>query len=87
MCPFAPPGMIATRHDHPGDAMAKKKAEKADMTATDVELKPVRVEFPPDLHRLLRKVAADEGMSMAAFARTTMERVIVEEAKKRGIKA
>ena len=67
--------------------MAKKKSESPDVTATEPEVKPVRVEFPLSLHRLLRKVAADEGQSMAAFTRATMERVIVEEAKRRGIKA
>lgn len=67
--------------------MAKKSARKPEMIATEVELKPVRVELPPDLHRLLRKVAADEGVSMAAFARSTMERIILDEAKRRGIKS
>jgi hypothetical protein len=67
--------------------MAKKKSEVEPVVAsTETDLKPVRVELTPELHRLLRKVAADEGVSMAAFARLTMERVIREEAKKRGVK-
>ncbi len=35
---------------------------------------------------MLRKLAADEGESMAAFARNTMERVVREEFKRRGLK-
>jgi hypothetical protein len=48
--------------------------------------KPVRVELTDDVHRMLRKLAADEGVSMASFARETMERVVREEFKKRGLK-
>lgn len=67
--------------------MAKRKTEEKEMlTAAETTVKPVRVELAPSLHKLLRKVAADEGVSMAAFARTAMERVILEEAAKRGIK-
>lgn len=56
------------------------------VTATEPNQKPVRVDFDPETHHLLRKVAADEGVSMAAFARTTLEKVIRDEAKRRGIK-
>ena len=67
--------------------MAKKKPETKPMpTAAEPTHKPVRVDFDPEIHHLLRKVAADEGVSMAAFARTTLERVVREEAKRRGIK-
>jgi peptide deformylase len=67
--------------------MAKKKAEvKAMTTATESSLKPVRVELADDIHRMLRKLAADEGVSMAAFSRETMERVVREEFKRRGLK-
>jgi hypothetical protein len=35
---------------------------------------------------MLRKVAADEGVSMAAFARETVERVVREAFKRRGLR-
>jgi len=71
--------------------MARKTTKAKDMTTvtpdtTDVASKPVRVELAPDMHRLLRKVAADVGISMAAFARDAVVKVIREEAKARGIK-
>ena len=71
--------------------MARKTTKAKDMTtaipdAPDLALKPVRVELSPDVHRLLRKVAADVGISMAAFARDAVIKVIREEAKARGIK-
>jgi predicted transcriptional regulator len=64
--------------------MARTKAKAA---AEDSTLKPVRVGLTPELHRLLRRVAADTDQSMSAFARHTLERVIREEAKRRGIKS
>ena len=68
--------------------MARKKIEgdKEMATTTEATLKPVRVEFAEDVHRMLRKLAADEDTSMASFARETLERVIREEFKKRGLK-
>lgn len=48
--------------------------------------KPVRVDLPPDVHRLLRLVAADRGVSMAALAREFVERSAKTEASERGIK-
>jgi hypothetical protein len=68
--------------------MAKKRSEKKAMTtATEPVLKPVRLDLPPDAHRLLRLLAADDEVSMAAFARDALESYLREEAKKRGIKA
>ncbi len=67
--------------------MARKKTGAKDMTtAAEPTTKPVRVELADDLHRMLRKLAADENVSMAAFARETLERVIREEFKRRGLK-
>lgn len=67
--------------------MAKKKPGAKDMTtAAEPMTKPVRVELPDDVHRMLRKVAADEGVSMAEFARETVKRVVTDEFKRRGLK-
>lgn len=66
--------------------MARKKTEAKDMSAAETALKPVRVELTDDIHRMLRKLAADDGVSMASFARETMDRVVREEFKRRGLK-
>lgn len=68
--------------------MAKKKSEQTEMPATaEPKTRPVRLDLPPDVHRLLRLVAADEEVSMASYARELLARVLREEAKKRGLKA
>jgi hypothetical protein len=68
--------------------MAKKRvtdvpaaAEPAEKTRGD--LKPVRLDLPADIHRNLRLVAADEGMSMASFARDALARLLETEVTKR----
>jgi plasmid stability protein len=68
--------------------MARKKTEGKPMptTATEPGTKPVRVELTDDLHRMLRKLAADDGVSMAAFTRDHLERFVREEFKRRGLK-
>jgi hypothetical protein len=66
--------------------MAKKKASKTGMEQTDSKVRPVRLDLSPETHHLLRKVAADADMSMAAFARDALEAVLKAEAKRRGIK-
>lgn len=48
--------------------------------------RPIRLDLPPNVHRMLRLIAADEGVSMAAFARNFLSRHLCEEAKRRGIK-
>jgi hypothetical protein len=80
--------MIGANTNHRRKDMARKKIEgnKEMATTTESPLKPVRVEFAEDVHRMLRKLAADEDTSMASFARETLERVIREEFKKRGLK-
>jgi hypothetical protein len=55
-------------------------------TVTEAEVKPVRLALAPEYHRLLRKVAADDNMSMAEFAKTALMKVIDQEVKARGIK-
>lgn len=68
--------------------MARKKPEKKPVNvASEPALRPVRVDLTPEVHRLLRLVAADEEVSMAAFARDALETTLREEAKRRGIKA
>ena len=68
--------------------MARKTTKDAAMpTETEPKLKPVRLDLSEDVHRLLRLVAADEGMSMAAYARDAFELHLRAEANKRGIKS
>lgn len=69
-----------------GLKMARKKTEKEMPAETDLKTRPVRLDLAPDVHRLLRLVAADEEVSMAAFARDVLEQALREEAKRRGIK-
>jgi plasmid stability protein len=67
--------------------MARKKHELNEMTtAAETTLKPVRVELTDEIHRMLRKLAADDGVSMAAFARETVETIVKQEFKRRGLK-
>jgi plasmid stability protein len=67
--------------------MARKRAGKKDMgAAAEPALKPVRLDLDPETHRMLRLVAATEDKSMAAFARETLERVLREEVKRKGLK-
>lgn len=68
-------------------AMAAKKKEEKKVQATESEVKPVRLDLSPEVHKLLRLVAADEGVSMAAFARDNIEVLLRAEAKRRGIKS
>jgi predicted HicB family RNase H-like nuclease len=66
--------------------MARKKTEKKMPAEAETKIRPVRLDLTPEVHRLLRLVAADEDVSMAAFARDIVEERLREEAKKRGIK-
>lgn len=55
--------------------MARKRAERREMdTAEGPKLKPVRLDLPPDLHRLLRLAAAGADTSMASYARDILDR-------------
>lgn len=67
--------------------MSRKRAEKP-MPAAEATpaTRPVRLDLPADVHRLLRLVAADEETSMAGYARELLARVLREEARRRGIK-
>jgi hypothetical protein len=67
--------------------MGRKKTEKKPMiTPTETETKPVRLDLPPDIHRMLRLIAADDNVSMATCARNCVERYLREEMKRRGFK-
>jgi predicted DNA-binding protein len=65
--------------------MAKKKVEKTVMPAIaeEVKTKPVRLDLSPELHRMLRVVAAEQGKPMAVFARDVVERTVREMHSKR----
>ena len=67
--------------------MARKKTVKKHMsTATETATKPVRLDLPPESHKLLRQVAAHSELSMASYAREFLERHLREEAKRLGLK-
>ena len=66
--------------------MARKQPEKKMPVTAEPEAKPVRLILDPGTHRLLRQVAAAEGLSMSAYVRQHMEQHVTEEAKRRGIK-
>jgi hypothetical protein len=65
--------------------MAKKKEGPPVEAVAEPKLKPVRLDLPPDLHRMLRLVAADQGTSMASYARDLLARHLPEELKQRGM--
>jgi predicted HicB family RNase H-like nuclease len=66
--------------------MARKKAEKMMPAETETKVRPVRLDLSPEVHRLLRLLAADEDVSMAAYARDHLELHLREEARRKGIK-
>ena len=69
--------------------MARKAMKDGEMTTkagAGPKLKPVRLDLSEEVHRLLRLVAADEGVSMAAYARECLERHLREDANRKGIK-
>lgn len=50
--------------------MAKKKPEEKPVeTAIKPQVKPVRLDLSPEVHKALRRAAADAEMAMAPFAR------------------
>lgn len=67
--------------------MARNKTGAKNMTtASEAVIKPVRVELADDVHRMLRMLAADEGVSMARLTRDIVEKVVRDEFKRRGLK-
>jgi len=61
--------------------MARKKAGTKMPATAEVKTKPVRVDLTPEDHHLLRKRAADANMSMAAFARMVLIKLLRGGAK------
>jgi hypothetical protein len=69
-----------------GTAMAKKQAaEKKPVStvATEEEVKAVRLELPPNLHKELRIEAAKRDTHMSALARVAVEEFL-DRARKAG---
>ena len=67
-------------------SMARKRKDQAPMPATaETTIKPVRLDLSPEVHRLLRLVAAAAEKPMAVFAREAVENLVRAEAKKRGL--
>jgi hypothetical protein len=68
--------------------MARKKMERAPMptTETQPDLRAVRLYLPPDDHRKLRRMAADEETNMALLARRIVQEYIARHAPKGGAK-
>jgi predicted HicB family RNase H-like nuclease len=70
--------------------MAKKKSAAAKPAPPaeggEPDLRPVRLDIPRDVHRLLRLLAADAEVSMASYAREALGSYVREEAKRKGIK-
>jgi hypothetical protein len=66
--------------------MAKKQAigkQPVSATTTDEEVRAVRLELPPDLHRELRIEAAKRDTHMSALARQAVEEFL-ERSRKAG---
>lgn len=67
--------------------MAEKKTRRKDMpTDTENATHAVRLELPTRSHRLLRRIAADEDVSMATYARDLLIEHLESKAKEKGIK-
>jgi predicted DNA-binding protein len=59
--------------------MARKKSEQPKIPPTAEPItKPVRLDLQPDVHQMLRVVAAERGKPMAVFAREVIERAVRE---------
>jgi hypothetical protein len=66
--------------------MGRKRKAEAMTTEVEEQTHAVRLDLPTRAHKLLRRVAADEDVSMATFARDSLMRLLEDEAKRRGIK-
>jgi hypothetical protein len=57
--------------------MARKKSEQPKVPAlAEPKTKPVRLDLEPELHQMLRVVAAESGKPMAVFARELVEETV-----------
>jgi hypothetical protein len=73
---FSQPGIISVDIITPPEMkpMARKKVkESKPVIATELEVKSVRLELSPEMHRRFRIEAAKEGQSMAALAKRLVE--------------
>lgn len=58
--------------------MARKRPEKEMPATAEPKTKPVRLDLPPDVHHMLRIVAAEEAKPMAVFAREIVAEVVAK---------
>lgn len=61
--------------------MAIKRAGKKMPAIEEPKVKPVRLDLTPEDHHALRKKAADANMSMAAYARMVLVKLLRGESK------
>jgi hypothetical protein len=66
--------------------MARKRDEAMAQAEVIDTTHAVRLDLPSRPHKLLRLVAAYEGVSMANYARDLVSRHLEDEAKRKGIK-
>lgn len=64
---------------------ANPDATEAMKPSKSTNTRAIRLDLPPKVHRLLRLMAADAGMSMAAYAREAVGQIVKDEARKRGL--
>jgi hypothetical protein len=68
--------------------MARKRAagKSAMQAQAEVKTMPVRLDMPPEAHKLLRIIAGFRSESMAAAARNLLIEALGEQAKKYGVR-
>ncbi len=65
--------------------MPRQKSEKGKpVDATGTELRSVRLELPPDIHKRLRRAAAEAETSMARLVRRLVEDFLSRPTAKKG---
>jgi hypothetical protein len=64
--------------------MARKRTEKTPVPATQVEMRAVRLQLPPEDHKKLRRLAADADTNMALLAREIVQGYIASHWRKDG---
>jgi hypothetical protein len=62
--------------------MARKKAERPEMTTTQSELKYVRLQLPRDIHKQFRILAVQQDTDMANLARRIVEEYVARHVPK-----
>jgi hypothetical protein len=77
---------VGTVYHRGAGSMARKRApgkQPVNSTATAEEVKPVRLELPPHLHKELRIEAAKRDTHMSALARLVVEEFL-DRVRKQG---